>query len=191
MVAPAAMFPECGPTRIGHLHRPALADLHRSCKESLQFAVALCVVGSVECHQHVGIVGREQVDALIENGEVGEFHVGHASGGRGDRRIKYGRVAERGIECTGRVDRGHGSGRAAGKLRGDAAAGVHLGPGHVAVQVDATWHHDPATGIDPCEGLWIGGPGDDPAVLHPDVVHDAITPVQRVVDRAAGEDETV
>jgi hypothetical protein len=56
---------------------------------------------------------------------------------------------------------------------------------------DAAWHHDPATGIDPCEGLWICGPGDDLAVLHPDVVHDAITPVQRVVDRAAGEDETV
>ena len=191
VVAPAAMFPECRSTRIGHLHRPALASLHRSCDESLQLAVALCVVGAVECRQHVGIVGREQVDALVENGKVGEFHMGHASGGRGDRRIEHGRVAQRGIEGAGRVDRGHGGGRAAGKLRGDAATGVDLGPGHVAVQVDAAWHHDPATGIDPCEGLWISGPGDDPAVLHPDVVHDAITPVQRVVDRAAGEDETM
>ena len=117
--------------------------------------------------------------------------MGHASGGRGDRRIEHGRVAECGIEGAGRVDRGHGGRSAAGELRSDAATGVHLGTSHVAVQVDAAWHHDPATGIDPCEGLWISGPGDDPAVLHPDVVHDAITPVQRVVDRAAGEDETV
>ena len=191
VVAPAAMFPECRPTRIGHLHRPALAGLHRSCNESLQLAVALCVMGAVKGRQHVGVVGRQQVDALVENGEVGELHVGHASGGRGDRRIEHGRVAERGIERAGRLDRGHGSGSATGELRGDAAAGVHLWTGHVTVQVDAAWHHDPATGIDPREGLRVGRLCDNPAVLHPDVIHDAITPVQRIVDRAAGEDETV
>jgi hypothetical protein len=61
----------------------------------------------------------------------------------------------------------------------------------MAVQVDAPGHHDPAAGIDASERPRVGRSGDDPAVLHPDVVDDAITPMQRIVDRATRDDETV
>ena len=191
VVAAATMFPERRAARIGNLYGPAPTCLHRVCDEPLHLAVALCVMGTVEGRQDFGVIRREQVDALVEDGKVGELHVSHTGGGRGDRRIEHGRVAERRVEGARGVDRGHRGGRAAGELRGDAATRIHLRAGHVAVQVDAPWHHDPAAGIDPSEGLRVGRPGDDPAVLHPDVVDDAITPMQGIVDRATREDESM
>ena len=73
----------------------------------------------------------------------------------------------------------------------DAAAGIHLRAGDVAVQVDTAGHHKPAGGIDPREAASIARPGDDPPSLDPNIIDDAIAAVGGIVDRATDEDKPV
>ncbi len=186
VVATAAVLPKGRASGIGHLHCPAPAG--RDCIAHEPGRFAGLVAGDRGDHRRV--VGREQIDALVEDRQVGQFRMGDAGRGRGDRRVEDGGVAEGRVGGAGGVDRRHGGRAAPREVRRDPAAGIHLRARHVAVKIDAAGHHDEARCIDPREALRIGGRGDDPAIFDPDVADDTIAAVRRIVDRAPGEQES-
>ena len=83
------------------------------------------------------------------------------------------------------MDRWHSRRPAPRELRRDPTARVDLRPGNMAVQIHTPRHHHKARGIDAVETRGIDGLGDDPATLDPDVVHNAVAAIGRIVDCAA------
>jgi hypothetical protein len=71
----------------------------------------------------------------------------------------------------------------------DPAAGVDLRSGDVAVEIDAPRHHDESTRLDPDKILRSVRRLNDPAVLDPDVAHERIGPIGRIVDQSTANDE--
>ena len=158
VVAAAAPLPEGRAARVGNLHGPASAGCDGLAQQPLEFAGIISGCRS----QHGLVIRGHEVDALVKDRQFGQFAVGDGRSRWGDRCIKYGRVAKRGVEHPGGMDRGHGCRRAPpsarGQLGSDQAAGVDLGACHMAVDVDAPGHDHPPPGIDSPESGGIIGP---------------------------------
>ena len=189
VVIAAAAPPECRAAWIGDLHGPAAASADRVADKSHR----LVAIAGVEGVEHVGVVSCQQIDPLVEDRQLGQLPMRDGGRAGGDRSIEDGRVAERGVERTGRLDRGHRRGKVwtAGELRGDPPAQPHLRPRDMAVEIDTPRHHHESRGIDAAEAAGVSRPRHDSAVLDPDVVDGAVAARGRVVEDPAGEHETV
>ena len=144
------------------------------------------------------VTAEEDVGAFIEQRDVRHLLVCLAGVGGQHRGLEGHGVAHGGVGVAGREGGRAGMAAAAAQrpvpvlavrpvlLRQEHAGDVHLAATDMAVQVDPG-RHDHAAGE--VHGLIrrtpVRGAGDDAAVLDPEVAHQAVDTVDRVVEAAA------
>src|SRR5207245_1670011 len=129
-------------------------------------------------------------------GSVVKFFVSVPRSQRRDGRIESRRVAEAGVEIAGGERAGHTAGRAGTRqgraanrrglalvLRPHFAGDVDFGPSNVRMHVDAARHDHEARGVENL--VWLdfryGWRRNDLVVLDPNILHDAVDTIGRVV----------
>ncbi len=148
----------------------------------------------------VMVVAHQHIKALVDAGRVFQFLVRMPGREGRNRRVERGGVTQADVLVAGGERAGHAPHAAtvrqsrAAHRRGHAlflgphlASGVDLGPGDVAVHVDAAGHDDQTGRIESAVGgvARIGRRGDDLAPLEPHVGDLTVDAIGRVVDVAA------